>query len=158
MAKKNRSCAMNHLVGRARLSVLAALLVLPAGPFAHADGLQAGMWRLLNKPVINGVSGPDQQTTRCLTPAAVADLDKTFSPVSRTTNSSCELVEHEATPQRLKWHLQCTGQMNSDVVGEFVFDAPEHYTATISTKASMAGRQIQDIQVTIEATRVGECQ
>ena len=149
---------MNQGVGWAGISALAALLVLPAVPFARADGLQAGMWRLLNKPVINGVSGPDQQTTRCLTPAAVADLDKTFSPVSRTTNSSCELVEHEATPQRLKWHLQCTGQMNSDVTGEFVFDTPEHYTATINTTASMAGRQMQDIRVTIEATRVGECQ
>ena len=147
---------MDHGVGW-RISALAALLVLPAAPGARADGLQAGMWRLLNKPVINGVSGPDQQTTRCLTPAAVADLDKTFSPLSRTTNSSCELVEHEATPQRLKWHLQCTGQMNSDVTGEFVFDTPEHYTATITTTASMAGRQMQDVRVTIEATRVGEC-
>src|ERR1700733_1908448 len=115
---------MNHGVGWARISALAALLVVLAARFAHADGLQAGMWRLLNKPVINGVSGPEQQSTRCLTPAAVADLDKTFSPVSRTTNSTCELVEHEATPQRLKWHLQCTGQMNSDVTGEFVFEAP----------------------------------
>src|ERR1700683_2771033 len=155
---KIRSCAMNQGVGWAGISALAALLVHPAAPFARADGLQAGMWRLLNKPVINGVSGPDQQTTRCLTPAAVADLDKTFSPLSRTTNSSCELVEHEAPPQRLKWHLQCTGQMNSDVTGEFVFDTPEHYTATINTTASMAGRQMQDIRVTIEATRVGECQ
>src|ERR1700722_5683957 len=149
---------MNHAVGRAPTPALAAVLVMLAAAGAHADGLQPGMWRLLNKPVINGVAGPEQPSPRCLTPEAVADLDKTFSPVSRTTNSACEMVEHEASPQRLKWHLQCTGQMNSDVVGEFVFDAPEHSTDPISPKASMAGRQIQDIQVTIEATRVGECQ
>jgi hypothetical protein len=149
---------MNEALGRGRRLALAAMVVLLAAPFARADGLQAGMWRVLNKPVINGVAGPDQQNMRCLTPEAVADLDKTFSPVSRTTNSSCEMVEHDATPQRLKWHLQCTGQMNSDVVGEFVFDAPEHYSATINTTASMAGRQMQDIRVTIDAQRVGDCQ
>jgi hypothetical protein len=148
---------MNHAVGGARTAALAAALVMLTVAGARADGLLPGMWRLLNKPVINGVAAPEQPSSRCLTPEAVADLDKTFSPVSRGTNSSCELVEHEATPQRLKWHLQCTGQMSSDVIGEFVFDAPEHYTATINTTASMAGRQIQDVQVTIEATRVGEC-
>src|SRR5262249_15275447 len=52
------------------------------------------------------VAGPAQQTIRCLTPEAVADLDKTFSPISRTTNSTCERVEHESTPLRLKWRLQ----------------------------------------------------
>ena len=65
----------------------------------------------------------------CLMPEAVADLDTTFSPVSRTTNSSCERVEHELTPQRLKWRLQCSGQIDMDVQGEFNFDSPEHYVA-----------------------------
>src|SRR5262245_43925444 len=69
---------------------------------------------------------------RCLTPEAVADLDKTFSPISRTTNSTCERVEHESTPQRLKWRLQCTGQIDMEVAGEFTFDSPEHYTAVIT--------------------------
>ncbi len=146
--------------GRRGLLWAAILALVPgfAGPPARADGLQAGLWRVLNKPVINGITGPEQQNMRCLTPEAVADLDKTFSPVARNANASCDLVEHEMTPQRLKWHLQCTGQLNTDVTGEFVFDAPEHYSATISTKASMAGQQLQASQVTIEATRVGECQ
>ena len=30
-----------------------------------------------------------------------------------------------------------------DVAGEFVFDTPEHYTATITTASSMIGRQLQ---------------
>ena len=88
---------------------------------------------------------------------SVADLDKTFSPVSRTTNSACEQVEHESTPQRLKWRLQCTGQLDMDVAGEFVFETPHRYTATLTTEASMAGKLMQKSRVTIEAQWIGEC-
>src|SRR5215469_7153192 len=68
---------------------LAAALILGAVQTCAADGLRAGQWRTINSPEIDGVAGPVQQTTRCLTPEAVADLDKTFSPISRTTNSTC---------------------------------------------------------------------
>ena len=132
------------------------LLAAPAG--ALADGLQAGMWKVTNKPEVNGAPGPQAQNMKCLTADDVKDLDKTFSPVARTVNSACERVEHESTPQRLKWRLQCTGQLDMDVAGEYVFDTPEHYTATIVTSASMGGRVVQSSRVAIEAERVGECQ
>jgi hypothetical protein len=44
-----------------------------------------------------------------------------------------------------------------DVAGEFTFDAPDHYTATITTQASMMGKQIQQSRAVIEAQRVGAC-
>jgi hypothetical protein len=125
---------------------------------AHADGLKAGLWRVTNTPQLNGVTTPPRQNMRCLTEADVSDLDKTFSPVSRTTNSTCERIEHESTPQRLKWHLKCTGQIDMDVAGEFLFDTPEHYTATVDSQASMLGRVMQSSHVKIDAQRVGECQ
>lgn len=134
-----------------------AAVALWAGA-ARADGLRAGLWRLTNSPVVNGAEAAPKETTRCLTEADVADLDKTFSPVSRTTNSTCERVVHEATSQRLKWRLKCTGQLDMDVAGEFVFDTPEHYTATIDSQASMLGRVMNSSRVKIEAQRVGECQ
>src|SRR5262249_59784072 len=96
-----------------------------------------------------------QQTVRCLTPEAVADLDKTFSPISRTTNSTCERVEHESTPQRLKWRLQCTGQIDTEVAGEFTFDSPEHYTAVITARSFMLGPPLQSVRTSIEGQRVG---
>ena len=65
---------------------------------------------------------PTRRPCAASRPTEVADLDKTFSPVSRTTNSTCERVEHELTPQRLKWRLQCKGQLDMDVAGEFVFE------------------------------------
>jgi len=137
---------------------LALALVLAATGDAGTDGLRAGQWQTVQTPEINGVVGPAQQGTRCLTPEAVADLDKTFSPVSRTTNSTCERVEHESTPQRLKWRLQCTGQIDMEVSGEFTFDSPEHYAATITARSFMQGRLMQSVRTSIEGRRVGDCQ
>jgi hypothetical protein len=125
---------------------------------ARADGLDAGLWKVVTKAEVNGVTAPNQETMRCLTPDDVKNLEVTFSPNSRTTNSTCETSEHEASPQRLKWRLQCKGQLDMDVAGEFLFDTPEHYTATITTRATMLGKEIQHSQAFIEAQRVGACQ
>jgi hypothetical protein len=125
---------------------------------SRAQELQAGLWKIVTKPEINGVTAPDQETMRCLTPEDVDNIEVTFSPNSRTTNSTCEVTEHEMSPQRLKWRLQCKGQIDMDVAGEFIFTVPEHYTATITTQASMLGKQIQRSRASIEAQRVGACQ
>lgn len=124
----------------------------------RAQELHAGLWKVVTTPEINGVTGPDQETMRCLTADDVKSIEATFSPNSRTTNSTCETIEHELSPQRLKWRLQCRGQIDMDVAGEFVFATPEHYTATITTQASMLGKQIQHSRAIIAAQRVGTCQ
>ena len=149
---------MNHAFSAGRGAAALVLLALIGTPSARADGLQPGLWRILTRPVIDGVAGREQESTRCLTPADVADPAMTFSPVGRTVNSTCQMIEHELTPQRLKWHLQCTGQLDMDLEGEFLFDAPEHYSATVTTASSMLGRQLQAGRMTVEGQRVGECQ
>src|SRR2546428_12890054 len=125
----------------ARGCVLVVALVLGAAQTA-ADGLRAGQWRTVNSPEIDGVAGPVQQSIRCLTPEAVADLDTTFSPISRTTNSTCERVEHESTPQRLKWRLQCTGQIDMDVAGRIQFLKPQHPNAGLTPPRVILGRPL----------------
>lgn len=143
-------------------TILAACLVaasaLMAPSPARADGLQAGLWRSVQTPTLNGMVGPPRETMRCLRDADVNDLDRTFSPVYGTTNSACEQVEHEFTPQRLKWRLQCRGQLDMDVAGEFVFERTDRYTATIVALSSMLGKVMQQVHTRIEAERVGECQ
>jgi hypothetical protein len=57
----------------------------------------------------------------------------------------------------MKWHLQCRGQLDLDVFGSFNFDSPTHYTATVISKGSMAGRLISDVKTDLEGERVGEC-
>jgi len=131
------------------------LAAWPSG--APADGLSPGLWRVINKPQINGTAGPVTQTQRCLSEADVADLDKTFSPASRTINSECEMAEHEFSPQRLKWRLQCTGQVDMEVAGEFIFETPEHYTGLVAARSSMQGRLMQDVRTEIDGQLTGPC-
>jgi hypothetical protein len=138
-------------------AVLTAVLVSILAPAARADGLEAGLWKTVNTPEIDGVSGPPRESARCLSAEAVGDLERTFSPISRTTNSTCERVVHESTPQRLRWQLICTGQLDMDVAGDFVFERPDRYTATVLAKTAMLGKQLQTIRTRIEGQRVGDC-
>jgi hypothetical protein len=147
MSRRSTSLILSCLV------VSAAL----AAPDAHADGLDAGLWRSIQTPTLNGIAGPPRETMRCLRDAEVNDLERTFSPVYGTTNSACEQTEHEFTPQRLKWRLQCRGQLDMDVAGEFVFERRDRYTATIVASSSMLGKLMQETHTRIEAERVGEC-
>jgi hypothetical protein len=139
-------------------AILATAYVALAGfQPARADGLQPGLYRIEQTPVINGVPGPPRESTRCLSAEAVADLDKTFGPISRTTNSVCEQTEHDASAQRLKWRLQCAGQLDMDVTAEFLFGS-DRYVATLNSEASMGGQVMQRSRVTIAAQRVDDCQ
>jgi hypothetical protein len=45
-----------------------------------------------------------------------------------------------------------------DVSGSFNFDSASHYTATITTKAWMAGMLTNDVKTELEGERVSECQ
>jgi hypothetical protein len=144
-------------VKRPLLLACASLWLGAAVDASQADGLRAGLWKIVTHPEMNGVPASDEESTRCLTDEEVNNLEATFSPNSRTVNSNCDDSEHEASPRSLTWRLRCTGQINMDVAGEFVFDTPEHYTATITTRASMAGRQIQSSRALTEGTHIGAC-
>jgi hypothetical protein len=63
-----------------------------------------------------------------------------------------------ANGRTLKWHLQCRGQLDIDVAGNFNFDSPLHYTAMITFRGVMAGRLISDVKTELEGERVGDCQ
>src|ERR1051325_3511087 len=94
---------------------LAALLL--AGGLAHADGLQAGYWKVTSTPEINGAAAPPNQRMRCLTDAEVADLGTTFSPQANTVGATCERAEREVTATSLKLRHTCAGQGHIVVVG-----------------------------------------
>lgn len=134
-----------------------ALSASACGGVALADGLAPGEWKLTETIIMNGSKMPSQPHTRCMTPDEVGDLEKTFSPEYRTVNSGCERTEFKSTPTNLSWRMVCIGQMNMDVAGNFIFDNPNHYSATITSKGEMAGRQVVESNVAIEAERLGEC-
>ena len=133
-------------------SLAAVLLASPA----TAEGLQAGQWKVTSTPEINGAPAPPNERMRCMTPAEVADLGKTFSPETNTVGAACERAEHELTATSLKWRLTCTGQINMDVAGAFAFETPQRYSAEVRTQMTMAGQTMQS-RVKITGERVGDC-
>ncbi len=138
------------------LAIAAALYVLGLAA-AAADGIAPGEWKLTETIVMNGEQTTAHVRSRCLTPEQAADTAKTFSPEYGTINSACQRVEFSSTATALKWRMTCTGQMDMDVAGEFNFDTPTHYTATISSRGAMAGREFVNSRVAIEGEHVGEC-
>ena len=137
-------------------TLIAAQLILALASPAAADGLQAGYWKVVSSPEINGRAAPVNERMRCLTGAEVADLGKTFSPETNTVNATCARVEHEVTATTLKWRLTCTGQTDMDVAGAFAFETPQRYSAEVRTQMTMAGQTVAS-RVKIEGERVGEC-
>jgi hypothetical protein len=96
--------------------------------------------------------------TRCLSPEQAGDTAATFTPEYRAANPNCDRAEFESTASKLKWRMLCKGQMEMDVSGDFTFDTPKHYTATIQSKGTMAGRTVVNSSVAIEGEHLGECQ
>jgi uncharacterized protein DUF3617 len=152
----------NNIIGRDRrmtklgIICLCALSAMPV--VASAEGLiEAGQWTVTQSMVMNGNVIPPQAKARCITPEQAEDVTKTFGPVAGTINSTCEAPSSEMNGKTFKWRLQCRGQLDVDVAGDFNFDTPQHYTATITSKGRMAGALISDVKTEVVGERVGDC-
>jgi hypothetical protein len=77
--------------------------------------------------------------------------------VPNTVNSVCAPIEHDLTGDKLTWRLTCKGQLDMELTGEFTFDSPHHYSATVRTKAQMGGMTMVDSGNTLEGQWVSEC-
>jgi hypothetical protein len=144
-------------MARFGMTLLCALPVLIVSAAAADLTIEPGQWKVTSTTLMNGAVTPSGVKARCISPEQAADVARTFGPVSGTVNSTCEPAESETAGRTLKWHLQCRGQLDLDVLGSFNFDSPSHYTATISSKGRMAGQLISDVKMEIEGERVGEC-
>jgi hypothetical protein len=130
---------------------------LTAGAAEAEDLIEPGQWKVTTNMTMNGATSPPQGKMRCITADQAADVAKTFGPVSGTVNSTCETPQSELNGHLLKWRLQCRGTLDLDVEGQFNFDGPRHYSATVTSKGRMAGQLISDVKSELEGERVGEC-
>jgi len=137
--------------------LIVAVVVLGAASAAFAGGLDPGLWKIVTRTATGGVIGPPHESSKCLTADQTNDLATTFSPVAGTINSVCAPIERQLTSERLTWRLVCKGQLDMELTGEFNFDSRHHYTATVQTKAVMAGQPMVDSQNTLEGQWVSEC-
>ncbi len=78
-------------------------------------------------------------------------------PAAGAENSSCTPAEHSLHGGKLSWRLTCRGQTDMEQSGEFIFDSPHHYTATMRTRAAVSGATMVDSQDTLEGQWVSEC-
>ena len=142
---------------RLAMTLLCWLPALIVAARADSLAIAPGQWKVTTHIVINGATAPPQVKLRCLTPEQAGDVAKTFGPVSGTVNSTCEPAEPETAGRNLKWHLQCKGQLDLDVLGDFNFDSADHYTATVTSKGVMGGKLISDVNTGLVGERIGDC-
>jgi hypothetical protein len=137
-------------------AIVAAVLL--AGPAcAQSERIEPGAWKVTTRLVMNGSPMPVEVKTRCLSAEQAGDPAKTFSPEVGSVNTECKAVEQSMRGGRLTWHMQCRGQIDIDVMGDFTFDSATHYSATIATKAFMAGQKVADSSAAIEGEHSGAC-
>jgi len=140
------------------LAGLALAGLVLAAAAANADGIEPGLWQIVGQRESGGVKEPPHESSKCLTADETRDLAAAFSPIPRSVvNSVCEPIERSLNGPRLIWHLVCKGQLDMELSGDFNFDSPHHYTATIRTKAVMAGATMIDSQDTLEGRWVSAC-
>ena len=148
--------------GLLRISIAAAAaalggLVALTATVAFGDGIAPGLWRIISRTETGGVIGPPHESSRCLTAEQAQNVAATFAPPSVVANSSCGPAEHSLNGQKLTWRVTCKGQTDMEQTGEFMFDSPHHYTATMHTRATVSGTTMIDSQDILEGQWVSEC-
>jgi hypothetical protein len=140
-----------------RALALVAATCLAGAVCAQNERIDHGWWKTTTNVVMNGAQMPPEVKTRCLSPEQAGDPVKTFSPEVASVNTECKKIEETMQAGRLKWHMQCKGQIDIDVTGDFTFDSATHYSATVATKAFMAGQKVADSRAAIEGEHSGPC-
>jgi hypothetical protein len=140
-----------------RVALPAAAVLALTISAAFADGIEAGLWKIITVIDTGGMTGPPRQSAKCLTAEQVQDLPATFSPISGTINSTCAPMERSFDGKKLSWHLVCKGQLDMELAGEFNFDTPHHYTGMVESKASMAGQAMPGSKNTVEGQWLSAC-
>jgi hypothetical protein len=143
---------------RLAISLLCLILFLIDPARAEDLSVEPGQWKVTSRTILNGAATPVTEKARCLTPEQTRDIAGTFGPAMSTVNSTCKPAEFETTGRKLKWRLECRGQLDIAVAGEFDFDSPTHYTATVSSKGWMAGALVSDVKTELEGGRTGACE
>lgn len=139
-----------------RLLAPIALFCLAAPAHAQNERIDAGLWKVTTRLVMNGAPRPVEVKNRCLSPEQAGDLLGTFGPEVASVNTECK-SERAMQNGRLQWRMQCRGQIDIDVTGDFTFDNTRHYSATVATKAFMAGQKVADSSAAIEGEHAGAC-
>ncbi len=148
---------MPGLVRFVLIAVASASAFALAATAGLADGIAPGLWRITSRTETGGVIGPPHESLRCFSPSQASDVVATFVPAAGADSTSCTPAEHNLRGGKLSWRLACRGQTNMEQSGEYIFDGPRHYTATVQTRAAVSGATMIDAQDRLEGQWVSEC-
>jgi len=109
-------------------------------PFAAPTAFSPDFWRVLSRPIIDGVAGPSSEHSW---PHAIrrADLEKTFSPVGVTSIRPARWSSMSSRPVGLKG--TCNAPPLDMIDASSRFDAAGALLATITTASSMWAASFQ---------------
>jgi len=139
------------------LVLVCSVAMLAASARADSLSIEPGQWKVTAKTAVNGAAQPPKVTLSCLTPEQAGDVTRGLGPSMGTVNSTCAPTEFQIKVGQMKWRLQCKGQIDIDLLGDYTFDSMSHYTATVLSKAWMGGAQVSDVKTELEGERVGPC-
>ena len=139
-----------------RLAAPMMLFCLAVPVSAQNERIEPGYWKVTTNLIMNGAPMPVEVKNRCISAEQAGDLLATFSPEVASVNTECK-SDRTMQAGRLKWQMQCRGQIDIDVTGDFTFDSAKHYSATVTTKAVMAGQKVADSSAAIEGEHTGAC-
>ena len=144
-------------MSRFAITLFCLLALLRFSAAAENPSIEPGQWKVTSTTRMNGAAMAPGVKARCLTPEQAGDVAKTFGPAANTINSTCAPAEFKTKGTQMKWHLQCKGQIDFDVWGDFNFDSRTHYTATVTSRGWMAGKLMNDVKTELVGEHVGEC-
>jgi hypothetical protein len=145
---------LGQLVKSAALAAAMSAIAITAVPAAD---MESGLWKVITRMETGGVIGPPHENSKCFTEEQTHDLATTFSTIPTTINSVCSPIERNLNGDKLTWRLECKGQLDMELTGDFTFDSPHHYSATVHTKATMGGMPMVDSQMMSEGQWVSAC-
>lgn len=144
-------------MNRFGIVLVCSLAMLTASARAETLSIEPGQWKVTAKTTVNGAAQPPKVTMKCVSPEQAGDVTKALGPSMGTVNSTCAPTEFQIKVGQMKWRVQCKGQIDIDLLGDYAFDGMSHYTATVLSKAWIDGKLISDVTTELQGERAGVC-
>lgn len=147
------------MVRRLRLvaSALAIGALLTLAPLARAaEGPKPGMWKIVTRVTRDGAATPPDSHMSCVTADQMKDPGQSIMPHQASPEEKCTRTQYEWNGSKLRWQIECSGQMNLKGAGKIDFDTPEHYNGEITSSGAVNGHDFNST-IVLEGQRIGDC-
>ena len=141
---------------RTSIAALAALYLLAAPAYAAIE-LEPGMWQDTETGTEDGKPLKPDVSTDCMTPEEAKDPLKGLAAMS-DIGEQCKTKDVKQSGNTVTLVVQCGGpnRMSADMTTTYTFVDRKHYTGTIKSTVTMAGKQIT-FDKKVDSKWIGAC-